>query len=103
MNHLNDIDVLVLGLGESDLVGLPEAELQRTARFVLVQHNEIDMALLVDRVIDLATVAESAFAQPPGATEARRERFVRAVAAFENRPLALLDLDALIAALREGS
>lgn len=85
------------------LLGLPETELQRSARFVVVQHNEIDMALLVDSVIDLASIADSTFSLPPGATESRRDRFVRGMTDIENRPLALLDLDAVIAALREGS
>lgn len=84
------------------LLGLPETEPQRSARFVLVQHQEIDMALLVDRVLDLATLAEAAFQQPT-AFDTPRSRFVRGIAEADGQPLGLLDLDAVLVALREGS
>ena len=83
------------------LLNLPDAALERAARFVVIQHNEIDMALLADSVLDLASIEASAFAPPPGGSEARRNRFVRGLAESNQRPLALIDLDALIAVLRE--
>ena len=83
------------------LLNLPDAVLERAARFVVIQHNEIDMALLADAVLDLASIETSAFASPPGGPEARRNRFVRGLAESDQQPLALIDLDALIVVLRE--
>lgn len=85
------------------LLGFPEVELQRSARFVLVQHQEIEMALLVERVLDLMSFEASVFGQQTGAFDNRRGRFVSGIANVEDQPLALLDLDALMAALREGN
>lgn len=85
------------------LLDLPEADVQRATRFVFVQHQETDMALLIDRVIDLETVPESLFVQPLDALNTRRERFVRGIAHTQDGPLGLLDLDVVITALREGN
>lgn len=84
------------------LLNLPEHPPGRSARFAIVQHNDVTMALLAEAVLDLADIAERAVASLPGARDQRRVTFIRGVAVFEDRPLALLDLDALILALREG-
>lgn len=85
------------------LLGLPDAELGRTARFVVLQHQEIDMALLAEAVVDLAELPEDIFEPPPAALESRRGRFIQGIAKFEDSPLALLDMDTITGALREGT
>ncbi|KAB8142392.1 chemotaxis protein CheW [Chloroflexia bacterium SDU3-3] len=85
------------------LLGLPDAELSRTARFVVLQHQEIDMALLAESVVDLAELVEDRFEPPPAALESRRGRFIQGITEFEGSPLALLDMDTITSALREGN
>lgn len=83
------------------LLNLAEAELGRAARFVVVQHTEVEMALLVERVFDLVSVEVAAVEMPT--IDARRGRCVRGVAHLDGFPIGLLDLDAMISLLREGS
>lgn len=84
------------------LLGMPAVEATRATRLVTVAHEDIDMALLVDAVIDLAAVPEEAFAQPPAGLDPARARFLRAVALHEDQTVALLDIGEIVAALREA-
>ncbi len=83
------------------LLNLAEAETGRAARFVVTQHGEIEMALLVERVFDLISVEAASIELPT--LDARRGRCVRGVAHLDGFPIGLLDLDAMIGLLREGS
>ena len=84
------------------VLGMPTAEATRSARLVTVVHEEIDMALLVDAVIDLESLPADAFGQPPVGLDPARARFLRAVAFYEDQTVALLDVGVIVAALREG-
>lgn len=84
------------------LLGMPAVEATRATRLVTVAHEDIDMALLVDAVIDLASVPADAFAQPPAGLDPARARFLRAVALHEDQTVALLDIGEIVAALREA-
>ncbi len=66
------------------LLGLEQAELTRAARLVIV-------------------IPASTLEPVPAALEPARARLLRGVAHHENQPIGLLDLDELIASLREMS
>ena len=74
----------------------------RAARLVILQHEAGDLALFVDAVLDLVSLPAAARAQPPIALDPARARLLAAVARHDDRPLALLNLAALIAAVQEG-
>src|SRR4029453_13453711 len=85
------------------LLGLEQHDLTRAARLVVVVHNEIGMALLVEAVLDLIMLPAVAVEAVPFALDPARSRFLRGVASHDAQPLGLLDLDELIAGLREKS
>lgn len=83
-------------------LGLPAAPPDRATRLVVAQHEAADMALLVDAVVDLISLSAAALAQPPAALDPSRARLLSAVARHGDRPLAVVSLAALVAALAEG-
>ena len=85
------------------LLGLAIAPLTRSARLVIVAHQEIDMALLVEAVLDLANLPGDALQPLPAALDPARARFLGGLAQYDQQPVALIDLDELIAGLRAGA
>jgi purine-binding chemotaxis protein CheW len=83
------------------LLGLEQAGITREARLVIVVHNDIGMALLAEAVLDLIVLPASAIEPAPSALDPARARFLRGVARHEDQPIGVLDLDELIAGLRE--
>jgi len=83
------------------LLGFGPIELTRSARFVIVVHNEIGMALLVEEVLDLIALPASAVEPVPATLDPALARFLRGIGQHEERPVGLLDPDELIAGLRE--
>ena len=83
------------------LLGLEQPDLTRAARLVIIVHNDIGMALLVEAVLDLVALPADVIESVPAALDPARARFLRGVAQHEDQPLGLLDLDELIAGLRE--
>lgn len=83
-------------------LGLPATPPARSTRLVVAQHEATDLALLVDAVLDLASIAAASLAQPPVALEPGRARFLAAVARHGDQPLGVINLAALIAAVQEG-
>jgi purine-binding chemotaxis protein CheW len=81
-------------------LGLPAAALGRAARLVVVHHDGIDMALLVDAVLDLVPLA--ALGPLPAGPERGRLPLLAATARLEDRPLVVIDLAALIAVVQDG-
>ncbi len=79
-------------------LGLPVSPPGRATRLVLVQHETIDLALVVDGVLDLTPLAE--LGQPPASPG--RGVLTSAVARFQDRPLGVIDLAALIATVQDG-
>jgi purine-binding chemotaxis protein CheW len=82
------------------LLNLPENQLERGARLVIAQHDEVEMALIVESVIDLVDLPEDAVAPAPTAPDAARAGLLQGLAEHNGRTLALIDMDALLAALR---
>lgn len=84
------------------LLGLPAQPPDRATRLVLVQHAGIDLALLVDAVHDLLHLADP-FDPPPAGHAPAGARIVDGVLTYDGRPLARIDLAALVATLQEGA
>lgn len=84
------------------LLGLPTAAPGRSTRLIILQHEQADLALLVDAVIDLGRLAVE-LEPPPVGLEPRRARMLSAVTRHGNQPLAVIDLAALIAVVQEGT
>jgi purine-binding chemotaxis protein CheW len=70
---------------------------------VVVAHQDIGMALSVEAVLDLAELPADTLEPLPAALDPARARFLRGIARHEQQPVALLDLDELIAGLRAGA
>jgi purine-binding chemotaxis protein CheW len=85
------------------LLGLEQTELTRAARLVIVIHDEIGMAIQVEAVLDLVALPLDSIEPVPSALDPARARDLRGVARHEGQPIGLLDLDELIAGLREKS
>ena len=85
------------------LLGLAMMPVTRSARLVIVTHQEIDMALLVEAVLDLAALPADTLQPLPAALDPARARFLRGIADYEQQPVALIDLDEMIAGLRAGA
>ena len=85
------------------LLGLDVVPVTRAARLVIVAHQEIDMALLAESVLDLAALPADTLQALPAALDPARARFLRGIAEYEQQPVALIDLDELIAGLRAGA
>ncbi len=85
------------------LIGLREDDLTRSARLVIIQHNDVDAALLVDAVFDLVTLPIGAIEPVPAGLDPARSALLRGVAQHEERTIALFETDALITRLREYS
>jgi purine-binding chemotaxis protein CheW len=85
------------------LLGLEMASITRATRLVIISHQDIDMALLVESVLDLTALSADTVEPLPAALDPARARLLRGVARHEQQPVALLDLDELIASLRAGT
>lgn len=83
-------------------LGLAAAPPERAARLVVLQLDATDLALFVDAVIDLVSLAPGDCAAPPLGIDPDRARLLVAVARHGDAPLAILDLTALVAALQES-
>lgn len=83
------------------LLGFDAKELTSSARYVMMQHNDIDMALVIEEVLDLIELPEAMIEPPPSALEPTRAALLRGIIQHEERLIALFDLDAIIARLRE--
>jgi purine-binding chemotaxis protein CheW len=79
-------------------LGLPASAPERSTRFVVLHHEAVALALLVDAVIDLVLLDEDTFEPPPTG----RGRLLVAVSRYEQRPLGVIDPGGLLAAVQEG-
>ena len=82
------------------LLGLASPPPTRATRLVLAAHDEIDLALLAERVVDLVALPIDTIDPVPTGLDPARSRYLRGVVHYDNRPVALLDLSELIAGLR---
>lgn len=81
---------------------LPATPPERSSRFVVAHHGAIELALLVDAVLDFIPLADEELTLPPAALAPDRARLLSAVTRYENRPLGILNFGALITAVQEG-
>ena len=85
------------------LLGLVRSPVTRATRLVIAAHDDIDMALLVDGVLDLVPLAADAVTPPPPALDPARARLIRGIARHDDQPVILMDLGELIGGLRDWS
>ena len=85
------------------LLGLEVNDMTRAARLVIMSHNDVDMAVLVEAVLDLASLPADGIESVPAALDPARARFLRGIAQHDEQPVAVLDLDELVAGLRSWS
>lgn len=83
-------------------LGLAAAAPDRAARLVVIHYEGVDLALHVDAVLDLIELSAAERTPPPTGLDPVRARLLVAVARLDERPLALLNLATLIAAVQEG-
>lgn len=83
------------------LFNFPDTPPDRATRYVIINHDEVDMALLVDSVTDLITLAASDQEPPPTGLDQQQAHLLQAVAHWENRLVGLLDPGAIITTLQE--
>jgi purine-binding chemotaxis protein CheW len=84
------------------LLGLPDDTPNRATRYVILQHEDVDIALIVDAVLDLLELQPATFQPLPAALDPQRARLLHALVRLDDQPVALIDLAALIATLRMG-
>ena len=83
------------------LLGFAVTEATRSARFIIVVHHDVGMALLAEAVLDLVRLPARAVEPVPGSLNPEHARFLRGVAQRDEVPIGLLDLDEIITGLRE--
>jgi purine-binding chemotaxis protein CheW len=83
------------------ILGLALADVTRATRLVLASHEQVDLALLVDGVIDLIDLPTARVEPPPAALDPAQARLLKGIIQYDGQPIALLDLASLIALLRE--
>ena len=82
------------------LLGITEPPIERSTRLILVNYNDIDLALLVEAVLDLVSISSDTIEPLPMALDPARARFLRGITQASQRPIALFDLDELLAGLQ---
>lgn len=85
------------------LLGLAESQPERTTRFVIVAHDEVEMALVVDAVTDIINLSSEELEPVPSGLDPQRARLLQAITRLEDKPVAVLDLAAIITTLRTGA
>lgn len=85
------------------LLDHPLSPPSRASRLVAVSHDEVDLLLLVDGVVDLVTVPTTSIQPLPQSSDTIRARMQRAVTRHADQLVVLLDLAGLVAGLREWS
>ncbi len=79
-------------------LGFPASAPERSTRFVVVHYAPVDLALLVDAVLDFVTLDSEMLEPAPTG----RTCLLTAVGRYQQRPLGVMDLGALLAAVQEG-
>lgn len=76
---------------------------ERTTRYVIARHDDTELALLVDAVLDLVDLPADQIEPLPDSFDPQRSRLLQGLSRFETHPLALLDLPALTSLLQAGA
>jgi purine-binding chemotaxis protein CheW len=82
------------------LLGLGETVPERASRYLVAQHGEVSMALLVDAVIDLVDLSGLEHEQPPATLNPQQARVLQAVVRQDEQLIMLLNLGEIITMLR---
>lgn len=82
------------------MLGFPDTPPDRTTRYVLVSHNDVEMAWHVDAVADLVTLPPEMMEPVPATLDAHRARLLKAVSRLDDAPVAVLEPGAVVNALR---
>ena len=82
------------------LLGLDPTPITRATRMVVLGHADVDLAVLVEAVLDLVSLPGEAIEPLPATLDPARARFLRGVVQQEDQAIALFDLDEMIAGLR---
>jgi len=85
------------------LIGLAPSEADRSSRLVIIHQGAADMALMVDAALDLQHLTDQDLAKPPPGLDPQRARLLQAVAQYQEQPLLVFDLEALVTVLQEGT
>lgn len=83
------------------LLGLPETAVGRTTRYIVVHHEEVNLALLADGVIDLINLVSGSMESVPATLPPQHARLIQGVAYLDDQPVALLDLPEIVVTLSE--
>jgi purine-binding chemotaxis protein CheW len=82
------------------VLGLPETPPGRDTRYLIAHHNDIEMALMVDMVIDLVDLPDTALETLPATLNPQQARLLHAIARVDAQPVALIDLAAVVGAVQ---
>lgn len=100
---INQRGVIVPVVNVHPLLGLAAITPHRATRYVIMQHDDVSMALQIDSATDFVELSTDSFEPLPPTFEPQHARFLRAIARLGNQPIALLDPAVLIAVLRAGA
>lgn len=82
--------------------GFPADEPTDETRIIVVQVNGMSVGLIVDRVIDVQTVEESAIDPPPSVVGGVQAVYLNGVAKMDDRILILVNLNRVLSAVEEN-
>ncbi len=82
------------------LLGLDTPQTTRSSRLVLLVHEETDVALHADAVLDLTAIDPESVSPAPSAIDPSRGRLLSGIARADEQPVMMIDLGAVIGALR---
>jgi purine-binding chemotaxis protein CheW len=82
------------------LLGLGESAPERATRYLVAQHGEVMMALLVDAVLDLVDLSGLEHESPPATLNPQQARVLQAVVRRGEQLVLLLNLGEIVALLR---
>jgi purine-binding chemotaxis protein CheW len=85
------------------LVGFPDVPPNRVTRYIIVHHDDMNMALLVDSVADIINLFDDALEAVPAALDPQKSRLLQAIVRLDDRPVALIDLSAVTNTLLSGA
>ncbi len=87
------------------LLGFPTHTPGRATRYIIAQHDTIELALIVESVSDLIDISPDDQTPPPDTLPPQYARLLRAIScpANVNQSVALLDLASIIEAIRSGA
>lgn len=100
---INQRGVILTVIDMRALLNLPIAPPNRLTRYIITKNIEVEAALMCDAVLDLVAVSGSHIEQLPTSIDPQRARLFEGLAHIDEQPVALVDLAAVITALRSGA